>query len=384
MIFAAHERKIGNVHPGVRALRPWDVLLPAGLATIGLAEMLALRPSGWIVAAALEVVAAAILVWRRASGLWTGMLAGALLLQMPWVGPQLNQLATPILFCAVCGYTLGRWERSYRGLWGVAAIAAVLAADYLFVDRRDKGIGDVIFLGTLILPPYAFGRVARRLADQTDELLAAQEAVRRAAVQAERQRVARELHDIVAHSISAMVVQTDAARELLASDPARVRALLDGVADTGRRSLSDTAKLLHVLRDPGDELGLGPTPGLAQVPALVDGFRSEGLAVDLNLPTDLPALPTVTDVSAYRVVQEALTNALRYATERRATVSVTALPGSLDIRASNPASAATSESLGAGLGLLGLTERVHLLGGSLQHGIRDGRFELDVCLPVDG
>ncbi|AXH96038.1 sensor histidine kinase [Ornithinimicrobium avium] len=370
------------MHLSVRSLRPWDVLLPAGLATIGVAELVALRPSGWAAAAALEVVAALILVWRRAAGLLTATLAALVLLQMPWIGPQLDEAAAPILFCAVCGYTLGRWVRSYRGLWGVAVIAAAFAVDYLLVDERVHGVGDVIFLGTLILPPYVFGRVTRRLADQAEELRDAQEAVRRAAVHAERQRVARELHDVVAHSISAMVVQTDAARELLASDPLRARSVLAGVSDTGRRALSDTGRLLHLLRDPDDELGLGPVPGLAQVPALVEAFRAEGLDVDLNLPTELPALPAGTDVSAYRVVQEGLTNALRYAADHRASVSVTTLRDRLDIRTSNAAGTTDPESVGAGLGLLGLAERVHLLGGTLEHGTRGGRFELDVRLPV--
>lgn len=366
----------------MRSLRPWDVLLPAGLAAVGVAEMVALRPSGWVAAASLEVVAALILVWRRAAGLWTATLAALVLLQMPWIGPQLDQAAAPILFCAVCGYTLGRWVRSYRGLWGVAVIGAAFAVDYLLVDERQHGLGDVIFLATLILPPYVFGRVTRRLADQAEELRAAQEAVRRAAVRAERQRVARELHDVVAHSVSAMVLQADAAGELLPTDPVQAARVIGQVSDTGRRALADTGRLLHLLRDPDDELGLGPVPGLAQVPALVDAFRSEGLDVDLTLPDDLPALSAGTDVSAYRVVQEALTNALRYAPDRRATLRVAAEPGRIGIRASNAADGVRPESVGAGLGLLGLAERVHLLGGTLERGVHDGRFELDVHLPV--
>lgn len=370
------------MHLGIPSVPPRDVLLPAGLATVGMAEMALLRPSGWAAAAALEVLAALLLVWRRAAGLWAATLAGLVLLQMPWIGPQLDQAAAPILFCAVCGYTLGRWVRTSRGLWGVAVIGAAFAADYLLVDQRQHGVGDVIFLGTLILPPYVFGRVTRRLADQAQELRAAQEAVRAAAVRAERQRVARELHDVVAHSVSAMVVQADAARALLGTDPVRAGQVLGQVSQTGRRALGDTGRLLHLLRDPDDELGLGPVPGLAQVPALVESFRAEGLGVEVHLPTELPALSAGTDVSAYRVVQEALTNALRYAPDHRATLRVTTLPDAVRISASNATGPQLRGSLGAGLGLLGLAERVHLLGGTLDRSIHDGRFELDVHLPV--
>ena len=129
-------------------------------------------------------------------------------------------------------------------------------------------------------------------------------------MRAERDRIARELHDVIAHSVSAMVVQTAAAQDLVRTDPDRAERVLADVADTGRRALAETGRLLHVIRDDADELGLAPAPGLADLPALVEAFRASGLTVDLDVREPLPALPVGVDVSAYRIVQEALTNAL--------------------------------------------------------------------------
>jgi signal transduction histidine kinase len=199
-------------------------------------------------------------------------------------------------------------------------------------------------------------------------------------VRQERDRIAREMHDVIAHSISAMVVQTAAAQDLVRSDPDRAEAVLADVADTGRRAISETGRLLHVLRDDDDELGLEPAPGLADLPGLVAAFRASGLDVDFNVPEPLPSLPASVDVSAYRIVQEALTNALRYGSDRTARLSVQATPREVSIEASNPSAGLTGS--GAGLGLVGVAERVTMLGGHLTHGLRDGRFELHASLPV--
>jgi signal transduction histidine kinase len=367
----------------LKALRWQDVPLPLGLAVVAVAEMIGTQPAGWGWAIGLEVAAAALLVWRRVASLWVTPLAAVVLLQMPFVGPQLDDAAAPILFCAVCGYALGRWIADLLGLAGIGVILVAFLLDYTLVDTRAHGIGDVIFVLTLILPPYIFGRITRRLADQTEELRETQELVRSQAIRDERDRIARELHDVIAHSVSAMVVQTAAAQDLVRTDPDRASTVLADVAATGRRALVETGRLLHVIRDTDDELGLEPTPGLAQVPGLVERFRADGLDVDLRLADPVPVLPAGVDVSAYRIVQEALTNALRYATDRSALVEVAALPDRLSIRASNAANGvAAAGGLGSGLGLLGVTERVHLLGGTLRHGTRDGRFELDATLPV--
>jgi signal transduction histidine kinase len=300
---------------------------------------------------------------------------------MPWVGPQLDSASSPLLFFAVAIYSLARWIADLRGLVGVAAIVLTTLSDYVFADARAHDWSDVVFVAALVVPPYVFGRVSRRLAEQTRQLRQQQELVRREAVRAERDRIARELHDVIAHSVSAMVVQTAAAQDLVRSDPDRAERVLADVADTGRRALAETGRLLHVIRDDGDELGLAPTPGLADLPALVERFRDSGLRVDLDVTEPLPALPAGVDVSAYRIVQEALTNALRYGADRTAQVRLTGTSSSLSIHASNRTGGAPST--GSGLGLLGMAERVSVLGGQLTHGVTgDGRFELAATLPV--
>ena len=139
---------------------------------------------------------------------------------------------------------------------------------------------------------------------------------------------------------------------------------------TGRRALAETGRLLHVIRDSADELGLAPVPGLADLPDLLAGFRERGLRVDLATSGELPDLPAGVDVSAYRIVQEALTNAHRYSSDGAVELTVGATPGEVTISARNSASGGAGQ--GSGLGLAGMAERVALLGGSIETRARRG------------
>jgi len=353
--------------------------VPAALALLGAFELTAMRYDGWVTGIALELVACLLLVLRHRWPLVAGTVAPVVTLLMPWVGPQMDEAATPILILALAIYTLGRRVVDLRGLAGVGVVLLLLALDYTAVDARVHDWTDVIFVGGLVAPPYVFGRITRRLAEQKDVLEQNQELVRRAAVRDERDRIARELHDVIAHSVSAMVVQTAAAQDLVRTAPDTAERVLADVAETGRRALAETGRLLHVIRDDADELGLSPAPGLADLPALVDEFRASGLEVDLHVD-EMPPLPAGVDVSAYRIVQEALTNALRYGADRTAALHLTRTSDGLSIEASNVAG--TRPSSGSGLGLLGMAERVSVLGGRLTHGVRDGRFVLAATLPV--
>jgi signal transduction histidine kinase len=367
---------------------PWrDAILPGAVAVVAVVEMAFVAKPGWPVAAALELSACLVLCWRRRWPMITSIAAGAAVLGIPWVGPALNDASTPVVILLMASFSLARWLPDLRGILGVAAILLMTLLDYVAVDSRDHGIGDVIFVLALIAPPFVLGRITRKLSEQKAQLLAQQELIRGEAIQTERDRIARELHDVIAHSVSAMVVQTAAAQDLVRSDPARAEAILADVAATGRDALSETGRLLHVIRDDADELGLAPTPGVADVGSLVEQFRASGLAVHLDLAEPLPELPAGVDVSAYRIVQEALTNALKYG-DRTAELTLATSPAGLSIRASNPAASSTPASngrqaSGSGLGLLGMAERVSLLGGRLEHCITaEGRFELTAVIPV--
>jgi signal transduction histidine kinase len=359
-----------------------DAVVPAGLLALAAVELVLTQPDGWGTGIGLSAASAALLVFRRVRPLVFATLAVALLTSMPFVGPQLADVATPLLYLAVAIYSLARWLPDLRGLVGLGVILGLLLVDYVAVDTRVHNVGDVMFVLSLTLPPFAFGRVTRRLAEQGRLLAENQELVRRQAVRDERDRIARELHDVIAHSVSAMVVQTAAAQELVRRDPDRAQQVLADVADTGRRALVETGRLLHVIRDEADELGLAPAPGAREVPALVQAFRDSGLDVELDVQEPLPALPPGVDVSVYRIVQEALTNALKHGTGRTASVRLAATSSEVSVAASNPAGA--GGGAGSGLGLVGMAERVALLGGRLTHGVEGGWFRLAATLPLAG
>lgn len=358
-----------------------DALLPAAFAVIGLAELASLDVDGRVAAGFLEVLACGLLVFRRRWPLAVGTAAGVLIASPPWVGPAIDEAATGILIAALSCYTLARWVPSLVGLLGVGAMLLMILGVYVFQDLRDHGLDDVVFVLALLVPPYVFGRVTRRLAEHADVLEREQELIRREAVRDERDRIARELHDVIAHSISAMVVQVAAAQDLVRRDPDLVEETLQRVAETGRRALSETGRLLHVIRDTDDELGLAPTPGLRDLDALVEDVRGHGLAVGLACDPGPTDLPVAVDVSAYRIVQEALTNALRYSPDRAVRLEVSTTGAGLTIHTRNQYDG--SSGLGSGLGLVGLAERVELLGGTLRHGpTGDGEYELVATLPV--
>lgn len=362
--------------------RSWlDWGLPAGLAVLLVVESVALDPPNLGAVLAVEVAGCAALLWRRRFTLLSCLVSGWLLAVSPFLGDEMNEQAAPILAVAVVCYSLARWPADYRGLLVVAAILLGITGDYVFTDERDNNITDVFFVTSLLLPPYVVGRIARRLAVQSEQLARQQELVREVAVRDERDRIARELHDVIAHSVSAMVVQTAAAQDLVRVDPAGAEAVLAEVADTGRRALAETGRLLHVIRDTDSELGLTPAPGLAEIPDLVDRFRADGLRVDLQVDEPLPTLPPGVDVSAYRIVQEALTNALRYSSDGVASLLLAGSPTALRIRAVNRCNGRTGQ--GSGLGLVGMKERVSVLGGTLRHGpVGGGVYEVEATLPV--
>jgi len=253
----------------------------------------------------------------------------------------------------------------------------VLLVDYV-TDPHSHNATDVVFVAALVLPPYVVGRITRRLAVQSEQLREQQAALTELAVRDERDRIARELHDVIAHSISAMVVQTAAAEDLLRTDPERASVLLRSVAATGRRALAETGRLLYLVRDDSDELGLHPAPGLADLPALVQSFRETGLEVHAELAAP-ESLPGGFDVSVYRIVQEALTNAARHG-HGVVRLAVGVEGARLRIRCAN--AVAPDDAPGSGLGLRGMQERVEMLGGTLSSGASADGFVLEVELPL--
>jgi signal transduction histidine kinase len=205
-----------------------------------------------------------------------------------------------------------------------------------------------------------------------------------AAVASERTRIARELHDIVAHSVSVMVVQAEAAEEMLdRGRPDRARGPLWKIEDTGRAALTDMRRMLGILREDDSRPALLPQPGIANLELLLAKVRESGLPVELEVEGEPAPLPPGVDLSAYRIVQEALTNSLKYAGVATARVVVRYAPGSLELEVSDDG-AGSANGADGGHGLVGMRERVALFGGELHAGPAPSRgYVVRARLPLE-
>jgi signal transduction histidine kinase len=211
------------------------------------------------------------------------------------------------------------------------------------------------------------------------------EANARQAVFAERVRIARELHDVVAHHVSMMGVQAGAARVVIDRDQGKAKDALTAIETSSRQAVSELHRLLGFLRQDGDEDGLAPQPGVAQIGGLVASMSDTQLAVDLTVEGEARALPQMVDVSAYRIVQEALTNTLKHARASHAEVHLRYWPDELELEVVDDGRGARNGKANrdSGLGLIGMRERAGLHGGTLTAGPGPGGgFAVRVRLPT--
>lgn len=221
------------------------------------------------------------------------------------------------------------------------------------------------------------------LESAAERTLAQQRAESQSAVAEERTRIARELHDVVAHSMSVMVVQAGAARRVIDTNPAMAAEALGAIETTGRESLDEMRRILGVLRSDDDELELAPAPGLDDFNRLIDQCEKAGMTVDLVLEGEAQQLPASLELSAYRIVQESLTNALKHAGPARASVCLTYGEQELMVRVTDDGRGASVNSTGAGQGLIGMRERAEAFGGSLTAGPRTGGgYVVAAILPI--
>jgi signal transduction histidine kinase len=225
------------------------------------------------------------------------------------------------------------------------------------------------------------------LRDRARRMGRAREADTRAARAEERSRIARELHDVVAHHVSVMTVQASAARRVLATNPDGAREALSAIEEMGRTAMAEMRNIVGVLRTDGTPAERGPQPGVREIPTLVDQMREAGLRTQLWIEGERGRLSPGVDLAAYRLVQEALTNSLRHAgPEARAWVTVRHEPGELAIQIEDdglgpPAGGSDGEQ--SGHGLVGIRERVALYGGLLRIGPRSGGgFEVNARFPL--
>jgi signal transduction histidine kinase len=273
----------------------------------------------------------------------------------------------PMLLLLIGSFGIGLYAGRVAG---IVAVVALFFADLTHALTADDWVPTVMFPAVF----WGAGRalrghevVAARLRERNTELAEEREAYAQLSVRYERARIAAELHDIVAHAISVMVVQASAGQRLAAVDPGLTAQTFRTIADAARQAEDDMGRLVALL---GDELDAGPAPDLALVQELVARAAGSGLDVTLRLEGPLDDIPGPTAATAYRVVQESLTNALRYAAGAQVAVRVRGGEDALDVEVANGAAKARAELAGAGTGngLAGLRERIDAVGGSLRAG----------------
>jgi len=295
------------------------------------------------------------------------------------------------LFLAGMGAALllGNLPRDRQARVGLAIVLG--GAAIVIYNDPNHARGDVIFTPVLFAIGWLVGYALRERTEQTkaaeERATRAErerEAAARVAVAEERGRIARELHDVVAHAVSVMVLQVGAVRHRMPETDTEDRETLTNVEQAGRTALAEMRRLLNAMRHDDDELELLPHPGLGNLDALVDDVRAAGLPVRLEISGEPVALPPGLDLSAYRILQEGLTNALKHARASQAEVEVqyTATELRLEVRDDGPGGPSTDA--GVGHGLVGIRERVRIFGGGMSAGTsRTGGFVLRAQLPLD-
>ena len=344
-------------------------------------------PSAFVIGLLLVVP----LAWRRRAPVHAAAVV---------VSAGLLELATPTFLVANVAalfmiYALAAYAPRWASRAGLALglFGALLASlRYFSTDVSDALIPTALAIGVAVVASWALGDLRRARLQRFDSL---EERARlleverdqemRLAATAERTRIARELHDVVAHSLSVVIAQADGGRYAGKADPTAATDALEAIAATGRQALTDMRSLLGVLRDGSGE-EYAPQPDAAAIPALVEDVRNSGLDVDLIVEGEPRPLPAGPQLAAYRIVQESLTNVLKHAgPASRAWVRLQWRPDALELSVLDDgrgASAAMVDSDGEGQGVRGMVERATLHGGRLEAGPRSGGgFGVHAALP---
>jgi signal transduction histidine kinase len=339
-------------------------------------------------AAAVSIAIPATVAFRRRWPLASGSAAVLLTALIFVLGG--NNYSVPIFIAWACGlYAMSVWTGTREF---IVALGVLLAGNLAAAAGPKTDLSNAVFF--TIVPGVAMVITRRAVRERqllADTLAARAELLEREhemreqeALAEERTRIARELHDLVAHNVSVMVVQAGVERHSLPEDQTTTRETLSSIEQAGRQALVEARRLLGVLRRSGEAEGLEPQPTVGQVAQLVEQVERAGLPVTLTVEGEQVALPAGVDLCAYRIVQEALTNALKHAGPARAEVLLRYAPGGLDIdvRDDGRGSGSTNGD-GAGHGLIGMRERVALYGGQLETGPRaGGGFQVHAHLPL--
>lgn len=381
-----------------------DVALVCGLAVVGITPHLVLGAGAQIGprAAVTSVLMLAPLLWRRTRPLLTmSLVFVAGVLQAVLVpAPTLSIIAVPIVAYSVARFVPGPRSRSVLVLGAIGSVLAPVSwmGPGLATWQFSNWLTSVVLLSgvcmTLVVTPYGVGRrvrdaaLNRAAAERAEQermalMLAEREQAARMAEVRARNQIARELHDIVAHSLSVMIVQAEGGKALAGKRPEAAAEVLGTLAETGREALTEMRRLVGVLRgEPGTEpVDYAPSPGLAEIPALV---ARSGDRVDLTVTGQLPPVPQTLGLTAFRIVQEAVTNFLKHAgPDAAAHVTVRYTATTIDIDVVDDGVGAAAVGDGHGNGLKGMRERVTSMGGRIEAGpLAGGGYRVHARLPV--
>jgi signal transduction histidine kinase len=373
-------------------IHPVDVAVALGLAGLSFLPYVSgaanLGTTGPITVALLLLQSLPLIVRRRAPLAVLLIVVSATVVQIALLPAGQELLAGLGLLVAV--YTVGeRLDRS-TSLGLTALTGAMVGA--LLIGRG--GLPDVlqslIQTELVLVVAWLVGDAARIRRLYTENLVeharlveSEREERTRRAVLEERERIARELHDVVAHHVSVIVIQAGGGLSALERRPEEARSALESIASTGRQALTEMRRMLGVL---GEGEPAGPMPGLDLLDELIGQVRAAGLAVDLSVEGERRRLDPGLELSAYRIIQEALTNSLKHAGGGRARVTVTYEPGALVISVDDergPGPAPALEAVHAGRGLVGMRERAAMLRGSLDAEPTPAGFRVVARLPID-
>jgi signal transduction histidine kinase len=295
------------------------------------------------------------------------------------------------IFLAVltCSFLFGMLPERRQAVSGLGI--ALGAAAIVTHNHPTQGAGDFLFIAILFTIVWLAGNALgakltqyRQAEERAERLEREREERARAAVAEERARIARELHDVVGHSVSVMTVQAAGVRRLLRPEQEREREALLIVEQTGREALAEMRRLVGVLRRPEEAPALAPQPSLQHLDKLVEQVRESGLAVELKVEGEAASLPASVDLAAYRLVQEGLTNTLKHAKAHRAEVLVRYGNGEVEVVVADDGNG-TGGGEGGGHGLVGLRERIAVAGGELDAGPRSGGgYEVRARIPMNG
>jgi len=372
------------------------VFLATAFLTDGPDDSVVIRPIGDVPIAALVVfaVASAALYWRRRAPL--AVLGGAVIAWAVTIGSGYADLGGVVIIAL---YSAGRYATEDR--WAHVGVAAAIVVILVDGATDPAPWGEAVFGAVVLFVAWYVGRRIRLRGERAAQLAREQAAEARRIVTEERARIARELHDVVAHRVSLMTVQAGAAKAVAAENPEGARQAMGAVEEAGRQALEELRHLLGVLRPDTDPDGLVPQPGLKELPRLVQQIRGAGLEVSLaadGVPAELPAR---VDLFAYRIVQEALTNVLKHAGPGAHTQVQLGADSSgivIEVLDDGHGGSEGSESAGGrqpdgsdpqirrtGHGIVGMRERARLLGGTLDARPRPGGgFRVVAHLPIGG